>query len=417
MSETPFPSIEARLNARINWERRDRSGGWRVDLDPVRELLEQLGRPQDGLRFVHVAGSKGKGSVSSLVTHALVAAGETVGTYGSPHVESITERIRIDGVPIEDVALAVALAEVLDAVESAEAAGDVAGEASWFDIMTAAALVSFRACGAQWAVMEVGLGGRLDSTNVIPSPEVAVVTTIALEHTEVLGKTLGAIATEKGGIVKAGCHLVTGCAPDSEAGEVLAKIAAQRGVAAHRVAWDPADQTFQEINVRLAEAVLDALRDRGVAHASLNARLIAAAQLPGRMETLSSGGVPIVVDGAHVPSSVEMALAEARASHPGPFWVVVAVHKEKNAADLAAPFLPLAEGVIATTVPGTGVHRSASDLALDLAQGEPRNPVSTIEAPVEAFTEAVRAAGEAEGGWVFVTGSLYLVGAIRGLTD
>ena len=189
MTKTTFSATLARLNARINWERRDRSKGWRVDLAPIAALLRALDEPQMGYHLVHVAGSKGKGSVSSLVSQALRLGGERVGTYGSPHVESITERVRIDGDCIGEAELGVAIESVLAVVEAAEAKGDVAGEASWFDIMTAAALVAFRSASVSYAVLEVGLGGRLDSTNVIPSPAVAVVTTIALEHTEILGST------------------------------------------------------------------------------------------------------------------------------------------------------------------------------------------------------------------------------------
>ncbi|MFT6833377.1 MAG: dihydrofolate synthase/folylpolyglutamate synthase, partial [Planctomycetota bacterium] len=155
MAQTPFEITLARLDARINWERRDRGKGWRVDLDPVKEILRELGDPQMGFRLVHVAGSKGKGSVASLVTHALLAAGERVGTYASPHVESITERVLIDGRPIDEPAFGKAVNRVLDVVEEGEAKRSLAGEASWFDIMTAAALASFRDAGVSFVVLEV----------------------------------------------------------------------------------------------------------------------------------------------------------------------------------------------------------------------------------------------------------------------
>ncbi len=417
MTETTFAETLQRLERRINWERRDRSKGWRVDLEPVAALLAALDEPQLEYRLIHVAGSKGKGSVSSLVTHALRLGGERVGTYGSPHVESITERVRIDGECIGESELGTAIEAVLAAVEAAETAGGVAGEASWFDIMTAAALVAFRNMGVTYAVLEVGLGGRLDSTNVIPPPEVAVVTTIALEHTEILGSTLGAIAGEKGGIVKPGSHFVSGCEPGSEAGVTLAGIAQERDVTAHAVAWSADDQTFEEMNVRVARAVLAALAERGLANYTLDGAAIEAARLPGRMEYGTVGGVPVVLDGAHVPSSVELAVREARRRHPGPFWAVLAVHHEKDAAALAAPLMQHAEGIVATTVPGTGVHASAAELAEKISTGR----VEIQDDPLEALRDAIRrseGAGEGPGaGWVFVTGSLYLVGAVRSLMD
>lgn len=411
MAQTPFEITLARLDARINWERRDRGKGWRVDLDPVKEILRELGDPQMGFRLVHVAGSKGKGSVASLVTHALLAAGERVGTYASPHVESITERVLIDGRPIDEPAFGKAVNRVLDVVEEGEAKRSLAGEASWFDIMTAAALASFRDAGVSFVVLEVGLGGRLDSTNVIPSPEVAVVTTIELEHTNILGSTHAAIAREKGGIVKEGCHLVSGCDPDSGAGRVLQQIADERGVAGYAAAWSQRDNTFEDANVRVATAVLDALRERGVADAVLDGDVIKSSRLPGRMERCSHSGVPVMLDGGHVPHSIEMALAEARTEHPGPFWAVIAVHREKDAVALAAPILDMAEGVIVTTIPGSGVHYGSTELLEKLAHPS----VVSMEAPGEALGEATRRAQGLEGGWVFVTGSLYLIGAVRSL--
>ena len=129
--------------------------------------------------------------------------------------------------------------------------GRAGAEASWFDLVTLAGLWAFREAGVDWAVLEVGLGGRLDSTNVIDPPEVAVVTTIALEHTAILGDTLAAIAQEKGGIVKPGSRLVTGTPPGGEAHAVLAGIAEAQGVE-HRVAWSEADRTFEEANVTVA---------------------------------------------------------------------------------------------------------------------------------------------------------------------
>ena len=409
MTETSFAQTLTRLNARINWERRDRSVGWRVDLAPIAALLQALGDPQTGYRLIHVAGSKGKGSVSSLVTHALHHGGERVGTYGSPHVESITERVRIDGECIAEADLEIAIRSVLGVVEASEAEGGAAGEASWFDIMTAAALVAFRSMGVSYAVLEVGLGGRLDSTNVIAAPEVAVVTTIALEHTEVLGSTLAAIAGEKGGIVKPGSHFVSGCDPSSEAGAVLAKIAKDQGVAGFTVTWSSEHATFEDINVSIAQAVMAALRARGLVDLPVGEAVIAAARLPGRMEYGTVSGVPVVLDGAHVPGSVQMAVDEARRRYPGPFWAVLAVHQEKDAAALAEPILRHAEGLIATTVPGTGVHCTETELVERISEGH----IKAVHDPGAALLEAVDACRTLAGGWVFVTGSLYLVGAVR----
>ena len=336
-----------------------------------------------------------------------------MGTYGSPHVESITERVRIDGECIGEAEFETALLSVLEVVEAAESKGDVGGEASWFDIMTASALVAFRNMGVSYAVLEVGLGGRLDSTNAIPSPEVAVVTTIALEHTEILGSTHAAIAREKGGIVKPGTHFVSGCDPASEAGATLAQIAKDREVLDYTVAWSPGDQTFESINVRIARAVMSALSARGLVDLPVDEGAIRAARLPGRMEYGTVGGVPVVLDGAHVPSSVSMAVDEAKRRLPGPFWAVLAVHREKDAAALAEPILRHARGIIATTVPNTGVHCTAAELAEKVSADD----VEVESDPQAAVQKAVQACQSLGRGWVLVTGSLYLVGAVRSLMD
>ncbi len=424
MNVTPFEAALERLTGRIDWERRDRTKGWRVDLEPARDLVSRLGRPDRAYRIVHVAGSKGKGSVASLIARGLMAAGHRVGAYGSPHVETIHERVRIDGVPIEDGPFAVAITSVLDAVEAAEAEGTPAAEASWFDIVTVAGLAAFRDAGVDWAVLEVGLGGRLDSTNVIDPPEVAVVTNIELEHTAILGDTHGKIAAEKGGILKAGSAFVTGCRPGSEAAEVLCSIARKHSMEPV-FANESGDRTFEERNVRIAAAALDALgRNVGGRRYSLSEAAIAEARLPGRMEQriLRHGehAVPVILDGAHVEASVAGALAEGRRLQAGKVSVIVAIHSDKDPVALLRP-LAVGEGpgqvdqLIATTIPNSGVHRAPAEIvgaARELGLDAVKAPD-----PAAAMLLAGQWAVEAGGGaWILGTGSLYLAGALRPLT-
>ena len=421
MSEPPLlEDALARLEARINWERRDRSAGWRVDLAPIRDLVSRAGHPARGRGVCHVAGSKGKGSVASLLAAGLSRSGRSVGVFGSPHVERIHERIRIGGQPIGDEALAAALGAALDVVADAEADGTAGGDASWFDIVTLAGLWAFQAAGVDWIVLEVGLGGRLDSTNVIDPPDVAVVTTIALEHTAILGGTLSEIAGEKGGIVKPGSLLVTGTPPGGEAHQVLSQIARDLGVE-HVSAWSGEDQTFEEANVRVARAALELL-GRGVPGLggdSLAPETVVAARLPGRMEWFHSGATRVLMDGAHVPSSLEMALQEAQAAEPGPWGAVVAVHGEKSLSELLSP---LARGgvvrLFATTVPGSGIHHPAAAVAR--AASELGLECEDFDTPAEALRAALGWSAEPESGGasevrpaLMVTGSLYLVGALR----
>ena len=179
----------------------------RLGLERIRELLDRLGRPQDRLKFVHVAGTNGKGSTCAFTASILVEAGFKTGLFTSPYVETFHERIRVNGRSISDEDLTAATLRVRECAEAMEAEG---GEhPTEFELMTAVALVHFAHVGCDIVVLEVGLGGRLDSTNVIAAPEVAAIVSIALDHTNLLGNTLAEIAHEKAGIVKEGSTVVS----------------------------------------------------------------------------------------------------------------------------------------------------------------------------------------------------------------
>ena len=179
----------------------------RLGLERIRELLDRLGRPQDRLKFVHVAGTNGKGSTCAFTASILAEAGFKTGLFTSPYVETFHERIRVNGYNISDEDLTAATLRVRECAEAMEAEG---GEhPTEFELMTAVALVHFAHVGCDIVVLEVGLGGRLDSTNVIAAPEVAAIVSIALDHTNLLGSTLAEIAHEKAGIVKEGSTVVS----------------------------------------------------------------------------------------------------------------------------------------------------------------------------------------------------------------
>ncbi len=340
----PLPAeVLARLDRLTDWEKRPR-GGMRVGLAPMRDLLARLGAPQSRLRVVHVGGTKGKGSVGALIEAGLRRAGLRTGRYASPHVESITERVCLDGRPVAEAVLARALSRALDAHEAARHDDGPGGDATWFDVLTAAALLVFGEAGLDWAVIEVGLGGRLDSTNAVDG-EVAVITNIGLEHTEILGSTRAAIAAEKAGILKAGAALVTTLAPGDEAGAVAAARAAALGCPVLRPVLAP-DASIAEENAALAGLVLDRLGGcgvRGPGGTPLGAALLdgaarAVARLPGRLErrtvSTAAGPVPVVLDGAHVPFNLAAVLRDlARAGDlPGPCCALVAMAGDKDAA-------------------------------------------------------------------------------------
>ena len=419
MTSPDLDECLARLNGRINWERKLRRGAMRVDLAPMADLMERLGHPERAWRAVHVAGSKGKGSVARLLAEALRAAGYSVGVYASPHVETIHERIRIDGDWIADQALVRALQRVLAARDRAESEGTAAHDATWFDLVTAAGFLCFQAADVDWAVVEVGLGGRLDSTNVVRAA-LSVITTIELEHTDILGDTRAAIAREKAGILKPGAVLACGVPPDpslprhDDPGREIAWIAANQGVY-----WECSvpSSDFDRHNQALARLGLKLLQGRGMrgVHPDLlSAAVIQNARLPGRMERFShrgaSGEIPVVLDGAHVASSVAAVLGQLRGQEfaKGNPQVVLSLGQDKDASAILKTLVGHADRVYCTSVEGS-LHRDPTELAaLAAAQGL---ECQAHPDPKAALREALAAAGSS--GWVLVIGSLHLAGALR----
>jgi dihydrofolate synthase/folylpolyglutamate synthase len=418
MADDPkLAAAMARLDALTDWERRPRNR-MRVGLDSARDLAARLGNPQKAFRAVHVGGTKGKGSVSALIEAALTRAGLGVGRYGSPHVERVTERVSLGGRDVDEATLAGALTRALDAYEAARREGTAAADATWFDLLTLAAFVIFRDAGVKWAVVEVGLGGRLDSTNIIDG-EIAVVTNIGLEHTEILGDTRAAIAGEKAGILKSRAVVVTTLAPNDEAGRPVYERA--RALGCEVVLSDAGEgATIEETNAALAGAVLDALGRADVTTASgarvgvalLDADTRARARLIGRMERVTLDGLPVVLDGAHVPFNIAAVLRDlARAPElSGPCVAVVALARDKDATGFLTELRGRASTVVCTNVPSASRGRPAEELETIAAS---LGIASEAEAdPRRAFRRGVELAGRS-GAWVLVTGSLYLVGEVR----
>ena len=417
----PLTQAMARLDALTDWERRPRTK-MRVGLEPMQDLAARLQHPEKAFRAVHVAGTKGKGSVSALIEAALGRAGLRVGRYGSPHVERVTERISVQGRDVDEPTLARALNQALDAYEAARAAGTPAANATWFDLLTAAAFLIFREASVEWAVIEVGLGGRLDSTNIVDG-EIAVVTNIELEHTEILGKTRAAIAGEKVGILKPGAVLITTLEADDEAGHVLQSRADKLGSRVKRTRVD-LSAPIDEINLALAAAVLGELRRKGVSGRSgepvgaalLDGEARAAARLPGRMERfdveIGRRRVPVVLDGAHVPFNIGAVLRDLarNADLSGPCVAIVAIAADKDAQGFVAELAKRASTVLFTDLPGSNRGRSPAELqalAGSLGLKSEIEPEAKI-----ALKRGIELAARANA-WLIVTGSLYLIGALR----
>jgi len=416
-----------RLDLLTDWERRPRDT-MRVGLEPMHDLMDRMEEPHTRFRSVHVTGTKGKGSVCALVDVGLRSSGLLVGRYTSPHVERINERIVIAGEPVDDSRLARALTLALNAYEAARAEGSAGRAATWFDILTAAAFRIFADAGVDWAVVEVGLGGGKDSTNVVHG-EVAVITNVELEHTEVLGSTREAIAAEKAGILKPGAMLITTLGANDEAGRVLQTRARQLGCPV-RVTSNAQHETIEMHNLAVAGTVLDALGQKGVLTCGgypapvgrwlLGPESCILARLPGRKERLdyhpsrSSHNVPVILDGAHVAFNLGAVLHDLATDDElsGPCVAVVALAQDKDVAGFMAVLCERAANIVCTSVSSSARGLSPGELASTVLAVSPGSAVETIAEPIRAFEHAIRVA-RALGGWVFVTGSLLLVGEVR----
>lgn len=418
--------VLAELDGLTNWESRPRDG-MRVGLDPIHDLAARLGHPERSFRSIHVAGTKGKSSTCALLEAALCRAGFRVGRYSSPHVEYFGERMTLDGHPAAEPLMASALLRAMEALKAARADNTAAAHATWFDVLTIAAFVLFRDAGVEWAVVETGLGGRLDSTSVVPS-DVAIITNIELEHTEVLGKTRAKIAFEKAGIIKPARIAITPLPASDEAGAVIAARADELG-AALIVPVLPDITTISERNARIVGAALEALGERGVrakggaaAGKPLGAWLLdratlEAARLPGRMEFFDvevgkgdkARTVHVVLDGAHVPFNLAAVLADLRLTpdHTGACLAVVSIARDKDAEGLLG--LLAKEGATAIFTHATDRSRDPQELA-DIA-AKVGLICTVIADPLKAYAQALETAA-LSGQWVLVTGSLYMTGVV-----
>jgi dihydrofolate synthase / folylpolyglutamate synthase len=417
-----------------NWELADR-GAMKVDLEALHDLLISAGSPQKCFRAVHIAGTKGKGSVGALIEIGLNRGGLICGRFSSPHVERVTERITFGGIEISEDSLAAVLKRAWLMREHAFARGRVGSHATRFDLETLAAILAFVEAHVHWAVIECGMGGRFDSTNVIDA-EVAVLTNVALEHTAVLGKTHAAIAYQKAGILKPGASMITAVAPKSEAGRVVWQEAHKLGC---RVDYCPVEisETLFQSNKRLAQAVLDEIGARGVIAqtANLTPKRVGGwlidnlapsqASLPGRMERFNvpwqsyserpschaRRSIQVVLDGAHVPFNLQAVLRDLNRMEglEGHCVVVFAIGRDKQAPELLSVLKQRARMVICTQFsagpPGYD-PRKLCRLAKAL-----QIPALYHPSPRAAFAKACTQATTGE--WVFVTGSLHLVGELR----
>ena len=327
--------------------------GMRPGLATMRALLDALGNPQDSLKVVHVAGTNGKGAVTAMLDSVLRAAGYHVCRYTSPHLVSLAERFFVDGAPATSEALDAAADVVFPVVEAFEREKGV--EVTFFECLTAVAFVLFARAKPDFVVLETGLGGRLDATNVVPNVLVSVITRIGLDHCDWLGDTHSAIAEEKAGIVKPGRPVVCGAMPES-AKETIERVASLNGSAFYSAAdhvsvvqsaplvattahrnLPPIDLAlfgaFQVENALTVLTAVDALtQDCGVNipdHAIVEG--LARVVWPGRCQRVEKDGVTVIVDGAHNPDGA-MALRDSlRLAHvKGPVGLIAGFCGDKD---------------------------------------------------------------------------------------
>jgi dihydrofolate synthase/folylpolyglutamate synthase len=377
--------------------------GIKLGLDTIRRLIDALGG-QGEARFLHVAGTNGKGSVCAMLDSVCRAAGRRTGLFTSPHLVTFRERLRLDGQPISETAAAAGLTRLR------QLTADWNPPPTFFEYTAALALDWFKREGAEVAVWETGLGGRLDATNAI-TPAVSVLTAIDLDHRDWLGDTLGAIAAEKAGIIKLGVPVVS--APQAEEARIVIEATARDRHAALRWIEQPlaADWrvglagSHQRLNAALALAALDAADIAGTHHETARRRGLETVDWPGRFQRLE--GSRIILDGAHNPAAAR-SLAQTWIEEMGGSTratIVLGILGDKDAAGVCRALAPIA-GRFIVVAPRSPRALSVEALQPLLTEAAPEVPC--VRAP--GAVVALDMARAADGNPILVTGSLFLVG-------
>lgn len=408
----------------------------KFSLDEIRVLLQELGDPQQRFRSVLIAGTNGKGSTASTLASILQEAGVRTGLYTSPHLERVNERMRVNGAEIGEESFGEVFFHVEKTAQRLVQEGRLPRLPSFFEVLTAMAFCWFAEAGVELAVLEVGMGGRLDATNVV-EPELSIITDISLDHTEWLGPTVGAIAREKAGIARRGGLLVR-LAQSDEVDSVLDEVQEELGaLRVHAEEYLPAAGTvgsyeleIQGQRVEIASTLAGAHQQRNVAlaiaaavelgrrkeFAAITAEAIArgvkATRWPGRMERLQVEGREWLLDVAHNPAGAQALAAGLNTilRNKQSAVLVFSCLRDKPARELAEILFPhFAQIVLAP------IHSPRATALEELAEvaravGRPWEVVQSVE---EAMGRAVAAATPT----VVVSGSVYLVGEVRRLLE
>ena len=411
------------------------SFGIKLGLDNIVHLCAALGHPERAFTTLHVAGTNGKGSVTAMVHAALVASGVRAGRYTSPHLTDLTERFVIGAAPVDALTLRSVADEVLDCAERLRTRGGLPVRPTFFEATTAIAFELFRRAGVEVAVIEVGLGGRYDSTNII-TPVAGAITSIGLDHQHWLGETIEAIAFEKAGIIKPGMDVVIGALPEP-ARRVTRDVATGQqariidAVDDARVTSDahgdrdllvidsPEDRygplalalrgEHQIGNALVAIRLLEATRRHGlriprdaIEHA------LTGVDWPGRLELIHlPGGKQVLLDAAHNVDGARALAAYLRQRHPERPTLVVGLMRDKDVGGIMDALLPVVSSVV-TTAADTPRAIPADELAARLLAAQPAVPVSPEADPTAAIARALSMRDT-----VCVAGSIVVLGAVR----
>ena len=397
----------------------------------VEELLTRMGNPQLAARTIHIAGTKGKGSVAAMTAQVLSSSGYKTGRYTSPHLHNLRERITIDGVLISEAGFAAAMEQVKPFIESMKQDASFR-RLTYFEALTALAFAYFKKKRVDFQVLEVGLGGRLDATNVVPDPAVCIITSISLDHTQILGSTIAEIAREKAGIVKSGCWVVISPQPE-EAASVVNDICREKEAKAVQVGKDitwhktggdlhhqslviegrtgkyqvsiPLLGDFQLENAATSVAALEVLASEGFAISAADiAQGLAQVRWPGRFQILQQHPV-VVIDGAHNVASMKRLVTNIKAYFPQKrIFLVFGTSCDKDIPGIINELVSLSSRVIVTQAS----HSRAAPLPTLAAEFTKRGiEPETKRTVTEAISRALSLAAKTD--IICVTGSLFVV--------
>lgn len=411
--------------------------GMVLGLDRMEELLRRLGNPQDDLKVIHVAGTNGKGSVSKYLEEGLSACGYKMGLYTSPYIETFNERIRYDGTDISDEDLEYYGQKVVSAAEAMVADG--LDSPTEFEVVTAIAFLYFADRQADITILEVGLGGIGDSTNVVKSPLASVITSISYDHMAQLGSSLAEIAVNKAGIIKTGCPVIANV-PQRDAAKIIARKAYAMGSRLYdisgiraavsdetpfsqKVSMELYEKSYSDVeismvgrhqaeNLKTALATLEILRKSGAVKLDREALYegLKRARQPGRFEVISEDPL-VIIDGAHNEAGAQ-ALQETMAQHfAGKKILLVAGILADKEIDSIVKFLTKITDHIIVTEPDNPRKLAAEKLAGHVADfGVAAEVVSDVEAAVHRAKELAD-----DYDVILFAGSLYLIGDVRRL--